>query len=335
MSDTLSKLLLDWFAQNGRDLPWRVKGGAHFVPYVVFVSEIMLQQTTVQTVIPYFYRFMERFPDIYTLAQADEDQVYQYWQGLGYYSRARSLLQSAKMIVGQLHGKFPQTTKEVQKLKGFGPYTIASFLVFAFNKPETVVDGNVIRIICRMFDLRQPVSEIGDLIRQKAAALTDQNNPADYASAIMDLGALICTPKKPQCMLCPWRQYCCSCNAADVEQIPARTKIAKKTMDAFVYIVQNAQGEYLLRKRDGKGLLSGLYEFPWSEKADFFAHAVHTDLTVKHTFTHIQMTMHIMLAHSEQAAVQGFFVSKDKIQDYALSTLMKKVLQKAEKIASK
>lgn len=332
MSGKEAQSLLNWFARSGRNLPWRVKGGAHPDPYIVFVSEIMLQQTTVQTVIPYFYRFIERFPNIQTLASADEDEVLQYWQGLGYYSRARSLWQSAQMIVNDMKGTFPDTVEKVKKLKGFGPYTIASFLVFAFNKAETVVDGNVIRIICRMYHLTAPKDEIKEIIFEKAAILTDQKNPADYASAIMDLGALICTPKRPKCSICPWIQYCQSFGCKDIEKIPTRTKIVKKTMDVFVYVVRNTQGEFFIRKRDEGGLLSGLYEFPWSETQNLFENAVATNIAVRHVFTHINMNMHIMLVKSDQVDIKGRFVEKNRLREYALSTLMKKVLVKVEKI---
>ena len=157
MSNDLSKLLLNWYDKNGRRLPWRVRGGAHPDPYVILVSELMLQQTTVKTVIPYFQRFMERFPTVQSLAEAPLEEVYFYWQGLGYYTRARSLHATAGIIVSQYGGKFPQTRQEVLKLKGIGSYTVASFLALAFNQPETVVDGNVIRIICRLYNLTEPV----------------------------------------------------------------------------------------------------------------------------------------------------------------------------------
>lgn len=151
-----------------------------------------------------------------------------YWQGLGYYTRARSLHATAGIIVSQYGGKFPQTRQEVLKLKGIGSYTVASFLALAFNQPETVVDGNVIRIICRLYNLTEPVDEIAGLIRQKAEALTDRTCPADYASAIMDLGAGICTPKNPQCLLCPWQNFCRARGLENLENIPRRKKAAKK-----------------------------------------------------------------------------------------------------------
>lgn len=200
---TLSNLLLEWYNQNGRNLPWRVKGGPHPDPYVILVSELMLQQTTVKTVIPYFHRFMERFPTIADLAAAPLEEVYFYWQGLGYYTRARSLHATAQTIMEQYGGRFPDNRQDVLKLKGIGEYTVASFLALAFNQPETVIDGNVIRIICRMYGFTEPVEKIMPLIREKAQALTSTKHPADYASAIMDLGAGVCTPKNRNACFVP------------------------------------------------------------------------------------------------------------------------------------
>ena len=324
---TLSHLLLDWYARNGRELPWRVKGGAHPNPYVIFVSEIMLQQTTVKTVLPYFERFMKRFPNIHDLAAASEDEVYRYWQGLGYYSRARSLWQTAKKVVSKYNGKFPQTVKEIAKLKGFGPYTVASFSALAYNLPTTVVDGNVIRIICRMYHLTESVDTIKEKIYARAERLSDKNYPADYASAIMDLGAMICTPKKPQCLLCPWQKACKSFGKSDIENIPNRHKIAKREISGFVYVIRNEKGEFFLRKRTEKGLLSGLYEFPWSEDK-IFSGATDTGYEVTHIFTHIRMKLRIYGFIAEKVDINGEFVAADKLSEYALSTLMKKVWQK-------
>lgn len=323
----LTQSLLEWFDQNGRDLPWRFKGGAHPDPYVIFVSEIMLQQTTVKTVIPYFERFMRRFPNVETLASASEDEVYQYWQGLGYYSRARSMLQSAQMVVQQYNGKFPNTVKEISKLKGFGPYTVASFAALAYNLPETVVDGNVMRIICRMYHLTEPLDAIQETVKQMAGKLTSKQRSADYASAIMDLGATICTPKNPQCPLCPWQSACLSAGKSDVEQIPLRKKLDKKEVFGNVYVIFNKNGDILIRKRTEKGLLSGLYEFPWSESV-LFADAVDTGKEVTHIFTHIKLTLKIYKGHADMIKMDGTFVSVNDLEKYAFSTLMKKVWHK-------
>ena len=328
---TPAELLLEWYACRGRDLPWRVKGGAHPKPYVVFVSEMMLQQTTVKTVIPYFTRFMARFPTINDLAAASEEEVFQYWQGLGYYTRARSLLYTARTVVEKYGGIFPQSEKKIAELKGFGPYSAASFTALAYNLPTTVVDGNVQRIMCRMYRLTAPLEQIQSQIRTKAAALTDKSKAADYASAIMDLGALICTPKAPQCRLCPWQKICLSANADDVEKIPQKTKIGKREVCGKVYIITNAAGEVYIRKRTEKGLLHGLYEFPWVESGDLIADAADSGLSVTHIFTHIKMKLEIMTMQDADFGGDGMFVRPEETAHYPMSTLMQKVRQKISK----
>lgn len=321
---TLAHKLLKWYEKNGRDLPWRIKGGAHPDPYVILVSEFMLQQTTVKTVIPYFQRFMERFPTVECLAQAQLEEVYQYWQGLGYYTRAKSLHTTAQMIIAQ--GRFPQTRADVLRLKGIGAYTASSFLALAFNLPETVIDGNVMRIICRLYALTSPLDEIQDLIREKAEALTDMKCPADYASAIMDLGATVCMPKNPQCNLCPWQKDCLSCGRKDIETIPQRKKLPKKEKVGYVYVIRNSQGEIFIRLRTEKGLLSGLYEFPWGEEK-LFNKAKDTKKQVVHVFTHFKLKLNIMVLQTDNVNYDGFFVQIDKLSDYPMSTLMKKVIK--------
>lgn len=334
MSETnLSKLLLEWYAKSGRDLPWRVKGGAHPNPYVILISEFMLQQTGVKTVIPYFYRFMERFPNIQSLASAEQEEVYHCWQGLGYYSRAHSLHQTAQKIVNEFNGEFPRTREEVLKLKGIGAYTASSFLALAFNQPETVIDGNVNRVICRLYHLSEPLNEISNLIRTRAAALTDPQRPADYASAIMDLGAMICTPKNPQCLLCPWQKFCLSQSMPDLESIPKRGNLTKKNKQGKVYLIYNSAGQILIRKRTEKGLLSGLYEFPWTEEPAPKIHgATDTGYEVSHTFTHFKLTLQIFTLKKETFESEGIFVAPENLQNYPISTLMKKVLQKNQTV---
>lgn len=328
-NNDLTASLLEWYKQNGRTLPWRVKGSAHFDPYIVLVSEIMLQQTTVKTVLSYFDRFIKRFPTVADLAEASIEEVYLYWQGLGYYSRARSLHASAQIIMQKFGGKFPDNMKDASSLKGLGAYTLASYLALAFNLPETVVDGNVMRIICRMYHMTKPVDEILPAIREKAIALTDPDNPADYASAIMDLGATICTPKNPQCLLCPWAKACLSKDDPDVQQIPQRQKLAKKEIDANVYLVFNSKNEIYIRKRTEKGLLSGLYEFPWSEDAPL-KNAENTNKTITHIFTHIRLKLKVWILHQDTFESDGFFIKTEDLNAYAFSTLMKKVATAAK-----
>lgn len=323
----LSKLLLEWYGRSGRELPWRKKGGAHPDPYVILVSEFMLQQTGVKTVIPYFERFMKRFPTVRDLANAPLEDVYLCWQGLGYYSRARSLHASAKMIMDEFGGKFPKTRAEVLKLKGVGAYTASSFLALAFNLPETVVDGNVIRVICRLYHLTSSVDEILDAIREKAEALTDKEHPADYASAIMDLGAMICTPKNPRCLLCPWCTACLSKDCSELERIPLRSRLAKKEKRGSVILIFRRDGGVFIRKRSEKGLLSGLYEFPWQEDGVLFEglNPEDTGLEVSHVFTHFKLILRIFIARAEDVCGEGFFIDKKELSAYPFSTLMKKV----------
>ena len=320
----MSQKLLAWYDVAGRNLPWRHKGGAHPDPYVVLVSEIMLQQTTVKTVIPFFARFMQRFPTVEDLAAAPVEEVYQYWQGLGYYSRARSLHAAAQTIAGEYGSRFPDTKEAVLKLKGIGPYTAASFLALAFNRPETVVDGNVMRIICRMFHYTEPLPDIMKKIREKAAMLTSVERPADYASAIMDLGAEVCTPRRPRCDVCPWRQACLSAGKDDVADIPHRVKTTKKEISGNVYVITDNRGYVFIRRRTEKGLLSGLYEFPWSEKT-MFPSAQDTGMSVTHIFTHIRLTLRIYRLQSDNLSATGCFIPPQKLKDYPSSTLMKKV----------
>lgn len=333
----LSTLLLNWYEKQGRELPWRVKGGAHPNPYVILVSEFMLQQTGVKTVIPYFQRFMECFPNIESLAASTQEDVYQLWQGLGYYSRARSLHATARIIVETSKGIFPQTRAEVLKLKGIGPYTAASFLALAFNQPEAVIDGNVIRVICRLYHLTKPISEITNIIQEKAIALTDNQHPADYASAIMDLGAIICTPKNPQCLLCPWQQHCLSTDKANLEEIPVRHKLEKKAKQGCVYLIYNQAGEIFIRKRTEKGLLSGLYEFPWVENGELFTNLKTQDSQqeISHIFTHFKLNLKIYTLQVETIPMDGQFVAPSALANYPISTLMKKVYQQQNKLTIK
>ena len=328
-SQKISEKLLIWYQKNGRDLPWRVKGGAHPNPYVILVSEFMLQQTTVKTVIPYFKRFMERFPTIEDLAAATQEEVYTMWQGLGYYTRAKSLHTTAQMIVENYGGVFPKNREEILKLKGIGGYTVASFLALAFNKPEAVIDGNVMRIISRLYHLTKPLDEIKETIKEKAEELTSREHPADYASAIMDLGAMVCTPKNPQCLVCPLEEYCQSKNLADIEHIPQRRKLNKQEKIGSVYLIENDKGEYLIRKRTEKGLLSGLYEFPWIDNGELYKDSEDSHQQVVHVFTHFKLTLQIYKKKSNKPLLaDSFFVSKEEFKNYPFSTLMKKVIKK-------
>lgn len=320
--------LLDWFYKHGRkDLPWRVVGGAHDNAYAVWISEIMLQQTTVQTVKDYFVRWMDKFPTVESLAQANLDDVLHAWQGLGYYSRARKIYECAQILVEKYNGHMPETRDDLLKLPGIGPYSSASICAFAFNKPETVVDGNVVRVIARHEGLEHFVTK--DEIYDIAKLITPQDNGADYASAIMDLGACVCTPKNALCESCPWQKTCKAYQLGLVSKIPQIKKLEKKQKKGVVFLIQNEKGEYFIQKRTEKGLLNGLYEFLWVEYDNLMPFDIKKCLklgSVSHTFTHFQLSLDVFFVKSNNYHnPEGIFVSSSQFKDYAFSTLMKKV----------
>jgi len=358
-STILPLKLLAWYDEFGRDLPWRTRG-AHPNPYVVWISEIMLQQTTVKTVIPYFYRFMEQFPDVQSLAAADIDDVFLMWQGLGYYARARKMHECAQVLTKKYGGKFPKTREELLKLPGVGPYTAASISSLAFNKREAVIDGNVVRVISRVYGIRESTAEsmpdtaesMPDII-EKAEYLMPKKRAADYTSAIMDLGATVCTPKNPSCSSCPFETYCIARHENTVDSIPLIEKIQKINKIGKLFWIENEEGCVFIRKRTEKGLLSGLTEFPWAaiegdlENLNSILFPIEVDwentgIHVKHIFTHINLTLYVyrtkVKGESQIALFNKFsgtgggigFVSKEEFQNYPFSTLMKKVISKAE-----
>ena len=324
----LSQKLLTWFGANGRDMPWRVKGRAHENPYAVWISEIMLQQTTVKTVLDYFPRWMKRFPDIQTLAAADIQDVLLQWQGLGYYTRARKIHECARVLVNNYQGRLPANRNELLKLPGIGPYTASSICCFAFNMPETVVDGNVIRVIARLYGLTHTVTK--EEIYALAQPLTPKKHGADYASAIMDLGATVCTPEHPLCQLCPWGADC-QANRKDLtDRIPLIHKPEKQERAGYVWLIKNHRGEYCIRKRTESGLLSGLYEFPWRYRdEEAIAPILPSPNKITHTFTHFKLTLTVIQTEADTSPVSdGIFIPPAKFSEYPFSTLMGKVIRK-------
>ena len=330
---TVTEKLAKWYEKNGRDLPWRVKGGAHENPYEVWISEIMLQQTTVKTVMPYFDRFLKRFPNVYALAAAPAEDVLLLWQGLGYYTRARKLHECAKVLVEQYGGRFPADRQKLLKLPGIGSYTSAAIAAFGFNLPEAVVDGNVIRVLTRLKGWDQPVTTITDQINAFAAELTDAAVcPADHASAMMDLGANVCTPRSPLCAFCPLNADCIAFQKGITEIIPNIVKLPKNVKKGYVFWIENKSGKVLIRKRSEKGLLSGLTELPWNtdESLPFPLDWEITKKTVRHVFTHFELTLTIVKAKLDSlpAGSDGFFVAPKDFKNYPFSTLMQKVIRK-------
>ena len=322
MNQNLTNNLLNWYQKYGRDLPWRIKGGAHPNAYAVWISEIMLQQTTVATVFTYFDKWMKRFPTIQNLAKADLQDVLLTWQGMGYYTRARKIHECAKVLMEKYGGHIPSNREALLKLPGIGPYSASSICCFAFNQPETVVDGNVMRVIARLYGITDEITAKD--IYPLAEKLTSREHGADYASAIMDLGATICTPTNPKCTQCPWRQECVAYKKQIQESIPKIKKLEKKNVVGQVYLWQNEQGAYLIRQRTEKGLLHGLWEFPWREQPLLAGKYT----TITHVFTHFKLTLQIINEKPPFEVSNGIWIEPENFASYPFSTLMQKIIRK-------
>jgi len=251
---------LKWYSANKRDLPWRRTGD----PYAIWISEIMLQQTQVETVIPYFNNWMRRFPDIKKLAQADENEVIKMWEGLGYYTRVRNLHRASKEIVSKFSGKIPQTREEILSLPGIGKYTAGAILSIAFNMQEPLVDGNVIRVLARLFNIHSDSSSPATLkkIWGLASALVPEKSPGDFNQALMELGATVCTPANPGCLICPLSCECLSLKKSDPSKLPIlKSKIETQKFEGWIFLVEN-KGRFLIQKRPEGQVMGGLWEFP-------------------------------------------------------------------------
>lgn len=269
------EVLLAWYDRNRRRLPWRAEGGVRADPYRVWLSEIMLQQTTVKAAGPYFLRFLERFPDVASLAAAPLDDVLKLWAGLGYYSRARNLHACAKTVVERHGGRFPQAEPELLALPGVGAYTAAAIAAIAFDRAAVVVDGNVERVMARLFAVETPMPSAKPRLRALAATVAPGARSGDFAQATMDLGATLCTPKKPACALCPWREPCAARREGAPETYPRRApKPVRPTRRGVAFWIERADGAVLVRSRPPKGLLGGMTEIPtgaWAETLDLSA----------------------------------------------------------------
>ncbi|WP_339158492.1 A/G-specific adenine glycosylase [Paenibacillus sp. FSL W8-0186] len=256
--------LLSWYERSKRDLPWR----RHRDPYYIWISEIMLQQTRVDTVIPYFHRFIERFPTIASLAEAPEEDVLKCWEGLGYYSRARNLQAAARQVMERHGGQVPRDKASVAALKGVGPYTTGAILSIAFDQPEPAVDGNVMRVLSRYFFIEEDIMKTGTraLMEGLAASLIPAGRAADFNQALMELGALVCTPKAPQCLTCPVMAHCSARLEGAELRLPVKSKAKpprpEHRIAALVEGEGDREGRVLVRRRPDTGLLARMWELP-------------------------------------------------------------------------
>ncbi|WP_270182634.1 A/G-specific adenine glycosylase [Alkalihalobacillus sp. CinArs1] len=252
--------LIDWFRSEQRILPWRENKD----PYRVWVSEIMLQQTRVDTVIPYFHHFLEKFPTVEDLANAPQEEVLKAWEGLGYYSRARNLQAAVKEVAETYGGVVPNTPSEISKLKGVGPYTAGAILSIAYGVPEPAVDGNVMRVISRIIGIWEDIAKPSTrkIFEEVIREIISKEDPSSFNQGLMELGAIICTPKSPSCLLCPVQSHCRAFHEGSQEELPIKSKKkAPRPVPIAVAVFQNSSGRYLIRKRPEDGLLAGLWEF--------------------------------------------------------------------------
>lgn len=342
---TFCKDLISWFVEEMRDLPWREDQD----PYKIWVSEIMLQQTRVDTVIPYFNRFIEQFPTIEVLAEAEEEKVLKAWEGLGYYSRARNLHSAVKEVQEKYEGRVPNNLKEISSLKGVGPYTAGAILSQAYGIPEPAVDGNVMRVLSRILLIEDDIAKASSrkVFEKAVRELISHENPSYFNQALMELGAIVCTPTSPSCLLCPVREHCTAFHEGVQQELPIKTKNKKqREVHLAAAVLKDESGRTLIHKRAEKGLLANLWEFPNIEihlpfktekeqlkeilKTKYGAEVELGEMvgTIDHVFSHLTWTIHVYegtltvlkeekpdlkIVSSEQIDIYPFPVSHQKM----------------------
>ena len=346
---SVATALLAWYDRERRTLPWRAAPGAKQDPYKVWLSEIMLQQTTVKAVTPRYDIFLRRWPDVPALARAELGEVLAAWAGLGYYARARNLHACARAVADELGGSFPDTEEALRKLPGIGTYTAAAITAIAFGKRATPVDGNIERVVARLFAVTTPLPTAKPEIKTLAEGLTPEQRAGDFAQGLMDLGATICTPRSPACGHCPLMTGCRASAEGLAEGLPYRAaKKARPTRRGVAFVALRADGTVLVRERPLKGLLGGMLETPstpWEEAApsDIKDHAPVAAIwdklpgLVEHTFTHFHLRLLVYRAEVSQGAAvldaaqpeQCRWLKRDELAGAALPSVMRKVIAHA------
>jgi A/G-specific adenine glycosylase len=343
--------LLAWYDVSARVLPWRARGGARPDPYRVWLSEIMLQQTQVKTVLPYYAKFLARWPDVRALANARTEEVMSAWAGLGYYARARNLHACAKAVANEFSGNFPEDEAELRRLPGIGAYTSAAIAAIAFGKKATPVDGNIERVVARLFAVEEELPAGKKALARLAAELSPAHRAGDFAQAMMDLGATICTPKKPACAICPWLDACAARARGDAETFPRRVgKAEGELRRGAAFVLLREDGSILLRTRPERGLLGGMTEVPTTEwSADFSDKGAEKSAPVaklrwrktvgivRHVFTHFPLELSVYAAHAPKklrAPKSMRFVPLAALESEALPSVMRKVIAHATEFHS-
>ncbi len=342
--------LLAWYDRHARKLPWRVgpkerQGGVMPDPYRVWLSEVMLQQTGVTTVKPYFEKFIALWPDVSALAAAPREEVMKAWAGLGYYARARNLKACAEAVVGDHGGRFPDTSAGLRALPGVGAYTAAAVVAIAFDEPVAVVDANIERVVTRLFAIEIPLPQAKKAIGARQAEMTPKRRAGDYAQAMMDLGAAICTPKRPACSLCPFADACLAHRMGSEEAFPVRAAKAERPVRfGAAFVAARPDGGVLLRRRPDRGLLGGMAEVPgteWVNRARDLSDSADAPIqaawarvaaTVVHVFTHfrLELTVFRAIVPAGTVAPEGcWWAPADTLAGEALPSVMKKAIEAA------
>ncbi|MGB6268703.1 MAG: A/G-specific adenine glycosylase [Olleya sp.] len=341
----LSKLLINWYSDNKRDLPWRNTTN----PYFIWLSEIILQQTQVAQGLPYYNAFTTNFPTVFDLAKAEEQEVLKLWQGLGYYSRARNLHASAKYIVEELNGEFPNTFDQIIKLKGVGDYTASAIASICFNEATAVVDGNVYRALSRIYGIDTPINTGKGFKQFKTLAqqLIDTKQPATFNQAVMEFGARLCKPKNPDCFSCPFNTKCVALQKNIISDLPVKLKNTKVTKKHFNFIVAlSNDNKTVLEQRQGSGIWQNLYQFPLIETSkeaslstiknkiealDFlkkkpFELTIYNEQPIIHKLSHQHLHTKFWILNLDETLPNGILT--DKIQDYPVPILIGNFIEK-------
>jgi A/G-specific adenine glycosylase len=335
--------LLAWYDRHRRDLPWRALPGEPADPYKVWLSEIMLQQTTVTAVQPYFLGFLARWPNVGLLAEASGQEVMRAWAGLGYYSRARNLHACAKFVAGPLKGTFPNTEAALRDLPGIGPYTAAAVAAICFGRPAAAIDGNAERVLARLYAISTPLPAARSEIKANAAAMVPFERPGDFAQAMMDLGAMICSPKHPSCDICPLLKFCRGHASGCPESLPRKAPRRERPLrQGAAFFVRRRDGAVLVRTRPPEGLLGGMTEIPgtaWethfdaalaARQAPVAASYRKLDKSVSHVFTHFALRLDIYVADlpSGRRAPKGYrFVPDCGLDKEAFPSVIRKIIE--------
>lgn len=344
--DQMQRELLAWYDAQGRSLPWRVRpeereAGVIADPYAVWLSEIMLQQTTVPHGTPYWRKFLEAFPTVTDLANTERETILGMWAGLGYYARARNLHKCAQIIRDEFKGEFPKTEKELLKLPGIGAYTAATMAAICFDEATNIVDGNVERVISRIFRVQEPLPKGRKELRVRAGDIACAKRPGDYGQALMDLGATICTPRSPSCLLCPWQKHCAAFKAEDQTDYPKKRAKKKQPIRYGAVFVARDGEVVLIETRPDKGLLGGMIGLPGTEWTatpftdPFMAAPLKADwrqvsTEVKHIFTHFELRLTVYAAEVTSEGSNQNWAQADILK--GLPTVFKKALNAAHSI---